>query len=515
MLPMTKKVRIIACMLALLMLCLAAVSCADSGDEDMGGAVETTTPAAALPVETTPADAGEETTSDQYQVQDELPADLKFDGETIYILSRDNDGSRDEISVEDYSGEPINDAIYERNVEIESRLGISIDNTMLTGGAYVVTNEIRTLVQSATEVYDMFANSCYSTIMYTAEGLFHDLTDVEYLDLSQPYWSQGFNQVASFENNQYLCAGALGLTLYRYMFVTMFNKDMLAARGIDNLYGVVNDGKWTLDYQAELASQMYSDANGDGAKDTGDVYGFISGPVAYVDPYWSSCKLPILQKDGDNRYQLALDVERIAGAVDKIINLYHECGGSYIYASVSDAEDQLNLASHFGDSRSATATLRLLSVETRELRDMTDKYGIVPIPKMDEAQDGYQTFVHDQFTALGIPLTVKDDRLPFVGAYMEYACGASYRTVIPAYYEVALKDKYLNDTESAEMLDMIYDSIYIDGGVLYTKSLASVHQQLRNIIKSKSNTTANVFKALSRSLDRQLDTLMEGLEKLS
>lgn len=515
MLPMTKKVRIIACMLALLMLCLAAVSCADSGDEDMGGAADTTTPAAALPVETTPAESVEQTTADQYQVEDGLPADLKFEGETIYILSRDNDGCRDEISVDSYSGEPINDAVYERNVAIEARLGITIDNTMMTGGNYVVTNEIRTLVQSATEVYDMFANSCYSTIMYTTEGLFHNLTDVEYLDLSQPYWSQGFNRVASFENNQYLCAGALGLTLYRYMFVTMFNKDMLAARGIDDLYGVVNDGKWTLDYQAELASQMYSDANGDGIKDTGDVYGFISGPVAYVDPYWSSCKLPILEKDSENRYELAIDVERLSGAVDKVLKLYHECEGSYIYASVSDDQDQLNLASHFGDCRSATATLRLLSVETRELKDMTDKYGIVPIPKMDEAQDGYQTFVHDQFTAIGIPLTVKDDRLPFVGAFMEFACGESYRTVIPAYYELALKDKYLNDTESAEMLDMIYDSIYIDGGVLYTKSLASVHQQLRNIIKSKSNTTANVFKALSRTLDRQLDTLMAGLEKLS
>ena len=55
-----------------------------------------------------------------------------------------------------------------------------------------------------------------------------------------------------------------------------------------------------------------------------------------------------------------------SGAVDKILKLYHECEGSYIYASVSDAQDQLNLASHFGDGRSATATLRLLSVETRD-----------------------------------------------------------------------------------------------------------------------------------------------------
>ncbi len=512
MLFMTKSVRILACLLALLMLCLTAVACADNGDEDIGEDVDTTPDAGA---QTTPADVPEETTTaNEYQVEDGLPADLKFDGETVHVLSRDNDGSRDEISVDDYNGEPINDAIYERNIEVENRLGIEIENTKLSGGAYVVTEEIRTLVQSGTHAYDMFANSCYSTIMYTSEGLFHDLTDVEYLDLSQPYWSQGFNDVASYGNSQYICAGAMGLTLYRYMFVTMFNKDMLADRGVDNLYSVVNAGKWTLDYQAELAAQMYVDANGDGTKDEADTYGFISCPMAYIDPYWSSCKLPILNKDNDNRYVLALDIDRMANAVDKILKLYHETEGSYIYASVSDAQNQLNLATHFGDGRSATATLRLLAVETRELKDMTDKYGIVPIPKLNEAQDGYQTFVHDQFTGLGIPLTVEEDRLPLVGAFMECTCSASYRTVIPAYYEMAIKDKYLNDTESAEMLDMIYENIYIDGGVLYTKSIASVHQKLRDIVQSKSNSTANMFKALSRTLDRQLETLMTGLDKL-
>lgn len=511
---MKRSIRIMAMLMALLLLGLSAVACADNGDDTPA---DTTTLAAAA--DTTPTAAADTTaapeTTDQYDVDDTLPADLKFDGETIRIISRDSDGVRDEISVSDYSGEPINDAIYERNLDVEARLGIEIQNTMLTGGNYVVTEEIRRLVLSGEDTYDMLANSSYSTIMYTSEGLFRNLNDVEYLDLSQIYWSQGFNEVASFGNKQYMCAGALGLTLYRYMFVTMFNKDMMNARGLDNLYDVVNDGKWTLDYHATLAAQMYEDMNGNGEHDEGDKYGFISGPVAYVDPYWSSCKLPILTKDSDNRYVYSFDNERMATAVDKIIKLYHECEGSYIYASVSDTQDQLNLASHFADERSATATLRLVSVETKELRDMTAKYGIVPMPKLDEAQDGYRTFVHDQFTALAIPSTLKDDRMDLVGAYMEYAACQSYRNVIPVYYEMAIKDKYLNDTESAEMLDMIYENIYIDAGVLYTKSLDSIHQKLRDIVKSKSNNTTSIFKTLARVVDKKLATLMDGLDKVS
>ena len=80
---------------------------------------------------------------------------------------------------------------------------------------------------------------------------------------------------------------------------------------------------------------------------------------------------------------------------------------------------------------------------------------------------------------------------------------------------MAIKDKYLNDTESAEMLDMIYENIYIDAGVLYTKSLDSVHQKLRDIVKSKSNNSASMFKTLSKVIQKRLDTLMEGLDKVS
>ena len=511
---MKNFVRIIAIFMALLTLAASAVACADNNDDvtaDTTTAAVVDDGASSVVPDTTAAPD----TTDQYYAEDALPADLKFDGETVRILSRDSDGVRDEISVSDYSGEPINDAIYERNLDVEARLGVEIQNTMLTGGNYVVTEEIRRLVLSGEDVYDMLANSTYSTIMYTSEGLFRDLNEVEYLDLTQIYWSQGFNDVASFGTKQFMCAGALGLTLYRYMFVTMFNKDMMQARGLDNLYDVVNDGKWTLDYHAALAAQMYEDMNGNGEHDENDRYGFISGPVAYVDPYWSSCKLPILTKDSDNRYVYSFDNERMSAAVEKIIKLYHECEGSYIYASVSDSQDQLNLASHFADERSATATLRLVSVETKELRDMTAKYGIIPIPKLDEAQDGYRTFVHDQFTALAIPSTLKDDRLGLVGAYMEYAACQSYRNVIPVYYEIAIKDKYLNDTESAEMLDMIYENIYIDAGVLYTKSLDSVHQKLRDIVKSKSNNSASMFKTLSKVLQKRLDTLMDGLDKVS
>ena len=201
----------------------------------------------------------------------------------------------------------------------------------------------------------------------------------------------------------------------------------------------------------------------------------------------------------------------MSAAVDGILKLWYDCEGSYIFASVSDSENQLIGTRAISERRAATTTLRLVSVESAEFRNMTDQYGIIPIPKMEEAQEKYYTFLHDQFTAFGIVSTVKEDRLQMMGAFLEAMAAESYKSLVPTYYELALKTKYVSDEESGEMLDMIYKTIFIDAGVLYTKSLSSIHQQLRTVVKSENNTIASMFKAQGKVIDKLLEKLNSGL----
>ena len=201
----------------------------------------------------------------------------------------------------------------------------------------------------------------------------------------------------------------------------------------------------------------------------------------------------------------------MSSAVDRILKLWYDCEGSYIFASVSDAANQLIGTSAIAERRTATTTLRLVSVETEDFRNMTDRYGIIPIPKMEETQEGYQTFLHDQFTAFGVVATVKESRLQMMGAFLEAMAAESYKSLVPTYYELALKTKYVSDEESGQMLDMIYQSIYIDAGVLYTKSLSSIHQTLRSVIQSENNTVASQFKTIGKVVEKLLGKLNDSL----
>lgn len=500
--------RALSMILAAAMLVLTVVSCGNSAEPSDP---QDTTTAAVAGEATTAATTEQVTETTKDPNASDLPDDLDYTGETIHIISRDSDWVRDEIRVNELNGDVVNDAVYNRNSVVEERLGLKIDNITVAGtDNYAVAEEVRTAVKAGSDEFDILANSVYSSIMYSAENIFHNLYNCEYLDLEKPYWAQGFNQAASFGEAQYMCTGAAALTLYRYMFVTFFNKDVLAEVTDVNLYEVVNQGKWTLDYHHELANQFYTDLNGNGQSDETDRFGFVCTNMAYIDAYWSSCQLPILVKDESNAYVYSVDLEKMSAAVDKILNLWYNCEGSHIFESVSDAENQLIGTRAISERRTATTTLRLVSVETDEFRNMTDRYGIIPIPKMDETQTGYQTFLHDQFTAFGIVSTVKESRLQMMGAYLEAMAEESYKSLVPTYYELALKTKYVSDEESGQMLDMIYRSVYIDAGVLYTKTV-DVHQQLRTIIRSGNNTVASMFKATSKVVSKMITKLNDGL----
>lgn len=501
------KLKVFALLLAILTVLPLVIACAETapGDEVTTEDLAETTPS--------PDNTNEEPVETILQSAT-LPDNLNFGGETIYFLSRDSVFVDDEVSVQDQNGAQVNDAIYNRNKRVEQLLGIKIDDRKITGDNYVVSTELRNAAKNGEANFDIAANSTYSTIMYTAENILVDLTECEYLDLDAIYWSQGFNEQASFGEAQYLCTGAMAISLFRYMFVTFYNKQLVENTEYEDLYGVVDSGKWTLDYQIKLAKDLYKD-NGDGNVTEDDTFGFATSTVLYVDPYWSSCDVTILKKNADNIPEYALDIEKVTSVFGKVIELYHR-SSSWMDNSSGDDGKQNALSAIFSSGRAATTTMRLVSVETNDFLNMETEYGIIPVPKYDDAQEKYYTYLHDQFTSFGITSVVSRDeeRVQMLGAVLEALALYSYRDVVPTYYELALKGRYLEDSESWRMLDMIYENVRIDAGVLYTKQLDSIHQVPRDPVKNGASSLTALFKAKEVVVRRKLDALVDGITKL-
>lgn len=500
---------ILAALLLLAML-LAAVSC---GKEEEGG-----TPSGGTTGDGG-SSTGEVTTEDQYNIPDAV-GDRDYENATIRIASSGRSWYDDEVTVARPTGDIIDDAVYKRNKAVEARLNISITNKTTGTSQYEVSNQLRQDKLNGMDNIDIAWNPVYSTIMYTSEGILSNLLAVPNLDLGAGYWSQLFNESVSIGNAQYMAAGPISLSYYRFVFVTYVNKTLLNSHDdAPDLVEAVKGGKWTLDYQYELAKQYYRDTDGI-AHNEQDVYGFVSSPYLNVDPYWSSCEISILTKNDDNYYEYNLSKERLSTTVDKILQFFYDEDATYLYKlDVDEATgnaEQDRIAEKFGSGTALMATLRLIHVEDECVRNLKDKYMILPIAKLDETQTAYYSYQHDSFTGIAIPSTVPTTRHEMLGAVLEVMASESYRTVTPAYYETALKARYMDDPVSWDMLDMITANIKLDAGVLYTKSLDNIHQKLRTVINNdKENRVSSRFnESTAETVRSKLNTMQDEIKKL-
>ena len=485
----------LALLLVLATLTCLFAACAQSGTDEPGTS------------------ASEQTTEKEHL--DDLPEGLDFDQEEVVILSRALQGwTWDEVAVPELNSEPVNDAIFNRNATVSDRLNVKLVPVPIEDADQSLPLlEMERAVLAGSDEYDLVAGACYLVMYTTLQGYHRDLSGLEYLDLDKDYWTQDYNDVISYNGSQYSATGMIALSTYRFAFVTMFNKSVFDDMSVPYLYETVNNGTWTLDYQAELSKSFYQDLNGDGKQDKDDFYGLLTGPGISVDPYWASCNIPLLQKNSDGEYEYVLNVGRLSDATDKIMRLFYESGTYSFTADGMDSEqDDIRIA--FANGNGAMATLRLVAVEQADIRNMTDPYGIVPMPKFDTAQKEYGTLQHDQLTVYAVPVTVKDEKFRVLGAVLEAMASESMKTVKPAYYEIALKRKYMSDPVAWDMLDMIFDTVKIDAGIVYTLPLDVLHAHMRDIVASKTNTVSSQYGKMESSVKKKLKTMQEQLDGL-
>ena len=476
----------------MLMLAFALASCATTNDPGADTDPEGT---AAV----TEADTG---------LKDNLPNDLDYDGDTITFITQRVDGvTWGEIAVPDLNGDPINDAVFERNKYVEKRLNVKINHIDEAVGDYEVVKKVATAVQSGSKDYDVLTSPAYVVLEQAQAGTFANLNGVSsYMDLEQPWWTQGFNDAISFQDTQYAAAGSILLSIYRSAYVTIFNQKLFNDADQTFLYDYVDNGTWTLDKQISLVPIFHRD-NGNGTQDTsGDFYGLVTDLGIYVDPYWASCKVDIVGKDEDGYYEMVFDIDRLHEAADKALKLYYETdNGTYLGS----------IRSIFSQGYAAMATVRIVEMESSDMRNMADAYGVVPMPRLAENEEGYRSTLHDGFAVLAVPTTVRDARLEEVTSVLEAMGSASYRIVKPAYYETTLRTKLVSDPQSSAMMDMVIENLRTDAGYINVYSFNSFHHGFREIMGSKQNTVSSKYKGLQKATTKMVKVLNNKLTKLA
>lgn len=427
--------------------------------------------------------------NDRLSASDGIEA-VDFNGKQYKISISNN--QQFEMYSEDTS-DTVDAAIYDRNLRVEDKYKIEIVPVITAGyssgaGQLLHEEEIKKSITAGDHSFDTVLMCAWRAGTLIVDGYFLDLNNgMPGVNFSQPWWNSRCNDAFTIDGKLYASVGDISLTTLALAHCYLYNWTMGADLKIDNLYTVVRDGNWTIDYVNEITKSIYTDVNKDGIRGTEDIYGFASGVVTNLDAYLPSFGISLVTADDDGELSIAIDSNRakVQTALEKVSNLFYDSEGSYISMEHSEYEDRFKM---FAEGRVllTDATVNILS---KNCRDMTDSYGVLPYPKYDTEQKNYYSNAHDNFSVLCVANNIENDEL--VGKVTETLCCETYRTVITAYYDTALKSKYTDADDDEDMLDMIMEGRNYDLAVLFAPTLDRLFYFFRDEIAGKSTNVAN------------------------
>jgi hypothetical protein len=149
-------------------------------------------------------------------------------------------------------------------------------------------------------------------------------------------------------------------------------------------------------------------------------------------------------------------------------------------------------------------------IDIVDLGNYDCNFGILPAPKYDEIQDGYHSFVSTLYaTSVAVPVSATDKEMSSI--ITQAMCEASTDTTKNAYFEVILKLRKIQDNESEEMLDIIFDSRVYDLGVAYAwgGNSSSTANSIGSFMDSIAMSGTNTFISTLDSIDDTIETALE------
>ena len=491
-----KFIKRMMCLALAVMMMLAIVACG-SDDTGSGGGGDSTTPPPAGPGTTVVT---------ENRTDDLPPIDMKDATLSLFAMvqSGSNEGSFDAK----YDGDVVHNAVYQRNKDLKDRFNCQL--SIIDKACDTNNNEEGSMLNTMealkeTPTYHIITTASFQMVKLVQKGLLHDLnsSNIEYIDLNKDYYDDGYNIALNVGGRQYLVAGKLTISWYRYQIVTFFNRNLFLDNNVDYLYQTVLDGEWTLAKMAQIAGEFHTD-DGDTVYNQADTFGyyvFVGSDASQTDGFMGAFNLRLISKTEDG-YMEKIDIdptpwnEAISEFMDMIGSKGCWAGKSEKNGGNEDGSVDTNttVENKFLAGEAAMMTYRMFVVEKEAMIQMgreLEGYGIVPLPMANDDQYDYISYVQDQVLCLGIPYTMVDNDYILAQFFLEGFASESYNTTMPAYYERALTKKYVSDEESYEMIRIIDSNIIIDPvNVFFSFGVSTT--SLRNVYAGK-DTIVNVL----------------------
>ena len=495
-----KKQRLPALLLALL---LTSVSCG-AAPSDGTPSDETT-----LPPETT---AEPETSA--AKEPSGVPEGTDLGGETINIWYTTKATSVAETFVDiagEMTGDIMSDTIYGLNKGVEDKLNCVLNFYNSECPTSDTGTDVRKLIMSDDTTYDVFHAVQWNAAKLAADGMYLNVWGNKYLSLDKPWWNESYmEEMTVGEGSVYALVGDYTVDRTRCLANVYYNKNMYDDfyQNADGLYEDVISGKWTWDRLREISATVWNDLDSDGVPSWDDRLGFGINDYNNIDALFYGTGTRVTTRDKNNLPVLSLNTERTANVVKKLYQFCFDTPGGFMYGP--EYTDDVKNRQKFEDGESMFLFGFFYTAEA--MREMTDDYGILPYPKFDESQQNYVSVVHDIMRIMVLPANCQ--KTDAVCAVLEQLSHDGYYDLLPAYYDVLMKNKYARDSLSAEMVDIIREGCTTDIAYVYGDPFNQIGYLHRDFIKQKKDDFASAYAKKESGTIKAIDKFVGQFESV-
>lgn len=459
----------------------------------------------------------------QYDFPANIP-DEDYGGKEFRIATwADNNGDTHWGAWEFYydetlTGDVVNDAVFERDKVFEEKYNVEIVYDVHSKGS--ITDEARTSIMAGSDDFDVLSTDISGAATLAREGLFLDLNSYsDILNLDESYWDPNASSQLSIEDHLFFTTSDLTLVDKQATWVLFFTKGLLEkyptlTEGYENgIYDMVKEGDWTIERMYNMVKTVSSDANGDNQYTDVDIYGHC-GEMFSLPSLMVGCGSLLTEKDANDipEYIWMDNVDQ------------HQESYQYVYDIVTNGQYSM-LSSKMGgygytdlwiDGFGGMMTDERVLFNCTGMnrcklyRDIECDFGIIPMPKANEQQEGYYSMMSMiQANTIAIPVTCQEPET--VATLLEaFTCLAS-QTTYTAYIDKALAYKYLRDDDSQEMLEIIFDGRLYDPVDVY--GWGTGNRTMFDSAPKPANLTSTV-KAFANITEKQLKRGVENFREI-
>jgi len=376
-------------------------------------------------------------------------------------------------------GNIINSAILRRADEIKKTYGVELNWINARGSNIATLLSEAMLSGSESARYHIAMPRAMEAQSLVICNNIYDLSRREYINLAKSYYDQASVEAYSVQDRTLFVGGDFTFVDEDASYALYYNVAM--TKGLKNfpdLYRLVKEGKWTVD-QMINAAKLVSKNSGDPKWTDDDFYGYGTTNLSRFYQYSGIKQVSVGETVFGIEYIITLNDSKVSTLIDKLLTIYDATwsrtdwnGG---YATMNQAFTEGRLL--FYDE-----VLQKINYFGNQTEDF--KVGVLPEPKLSEAQEAYYTPVSYLSILACIPKATPDREMS--DFFFEVLAYTGQKHLKTAYMENLVA--HFDVECMAENIEMLEE--YIFPGMLYDVGYLYGWDGLLNSVQNESYTTS-------------------------